>query len=341
VHQANRIDSAASKPEVCSVILTYNEVEAPLECYRTIRAQTYAKHRVIVVDNGSKIPVYEALARALPAESLVRIEENKGFTGGMNVGIRRALEIGSEYIWILNNDVQVPNTQTLEALIKTMLDGDLGLCSPVIIDDYDPKQVLRLYGYGFDAHLWATPLYALDDYETRRVEGRVVCLPGTALLIKADVLRQLGSLDEDYFIQWEDMDFGLRAYKAHVSSASVPSIEINHGFVPAEHRGPAYHYYDARNQILLRKKHLYGLTLYKSLFWGVCRIRETMRWHEEAGRTSANKALMLGLYDGMIGRRSKRTEFSIAKHQEWSIRLAMILVDAMTKAVKWFQNRKK
>ncbi|APZ43475.1 glycosyltransferase family 2 protein [Acidihalobacter ferrooxydans] len=342
MHQANRIDSAAksqsvgaaSEPEVCSVILTYNEVDAPLECFRTIRRQDYAKHRVIVVDNGSEAPVYEALERSIPAESLVRIEANKGFTGGMNVGIQRALETACEYIWILNNDVLVPDGHTLRALIKTMIDSDLGLCTPTIVDDYDPKRVRRLYGYSFDEHLWATPLNDADDYETRRVKGQVVCLPGTALLIKADVLRQLGSLDEDYFIQWEDMDFGLRAHKAHVPSASVTSIEINHGFVPAEHRGLAYHYYDARNQILLRKKHLCGWDLYKSLFWGLFRIREIMKWHEEGGRAPANKALMLGLYDGMIGRRAARAEFNIAKHQEWLIRLTMILVDAMTKAVK-------
>ena len=338
----NQIDSAEEtqsskdldEPEVCSVILTYNDIEAPLECYRAIRKQSYAKHRIIVVDNGSEPPVYEALERSIPAESLVRIEANKGFTGGMNVGIQRALEMGVEYIWILNNDVLVSDKHALRALIKTMMDEKLDLCSPVIVDDYDPKHVRRLYGYSFDGHLWAAQLNEIEDYEARQANGEVICLPGTALLIKSDVLHQLGMLDEDYFIQWEDMDFCLRAHKEHVPSACVPSIEINHGFVPAEHRGPAYHYYDARNQILLRKKHLSGWGLYKSLFWGLFRIRETMKWHEEGGRASANKALMLGVYDGMIGRRGNRAEFDIAKHQEWMIRGAMVLVDAMSKAVK-------
>src|ERR1700674_2500607 len=95
-------------PSVTTIILNWNGLADTRECLSSLRSADYPDNRIVVVDNGSR----EDEASALQAEfgdliEIIRLPENRGFAGGANTGIRRALELDSEYVLLLNNDTVV------------------------------------------------------------------------------------------------------------------------------------------------------------------------------------------------------------------------------------------
>src|SRR5690606_10998851 len=100
-------------PRVCIVMLNWRCVEDTLRCLESLRNLRYPAYRVMVVDNGSGDDSVVRIAEQFPEVDLVETGANLGFSGGCNVGIRRALEQGADYIWLLNSDTRVdPNALT-------------------------------------------------------------------------------------------------------------------------------------------------------------------------------------------------------------------------------------
>ena len=85
---------------VTAVVLSWNGREDTLACLRSLEGEDV---EVIVVDNASE----DRTAEAVTGVELIRNERNLGYAGGMNVGIRRALERGADAVLLLNNDVEV------------------------------------------------------------------------------------------------------------------------------------------------------------------------------------------------------------------------------------------
>ena len=90
-------------PRVSAVLLGWNGREDTLACLRSLGRATYPALSVVVVDNGSTDGGPDAVAAEFPA-SACSAGENRGFAGGVNVGVDAALGDGAEAVLLLNND---------------------------------------------------------------------------------------------------------------------------------------------------------------------------------------------------------------------------------------------
>src|SRR3990172_8183916 len=105
-------------PAVSTIVLNWNGLADTRECMGSLRKVDYPANRVIVVDNGSEADEATILEQQFAGfVEVIRNPANLGFAGGMNVGIRRALEAGAEYVLLLNNDVTVDG-RFLGGLVK-------------------------------------------------------------------------------------------------------------------------------------------------------------------------------------------------------------------------------
>ena len=111
---------------VAIILVNWNGLEDTLACLESLAAQSYRDCTIIVVDNGSSEDV-SLIAMRHPEVVLIRNQENLGFSGGNNIGIRKAAELGTEYCWILNNDTEVA-PDCLARLVQA-LDNDAGLAA--------------------------------------------------------------------------------------------------------------------------------------------------------------------------------------------------------------------
>lgn len=197
-----------SKPKVACVVLNWNRCVDTIECLNALKECIYPQLSLIIVDNGSTDDSLARIRSAHPDVVVLESGTNLGFAGGNNIGIRYALAHGAEYVWLLNNDTK-PAPDALSALLaKALADERLGaiasICyyadAPSVVQAWAGSRVNLWMGYG---RLCTEPHE--DDW--------LHSLNGTSMLIAGKALRDVGLLDEGFFLYWEDTEFSLRLRK--------------------------------------------------------------------------------------------------------------------------------
>lgn len=88
------------------VILNWNQSSDTIACVRLAQRWPIADKRIWVVDNGSRPDEVEALSAALAEVEVIYSPTNRGFAGGNNLALTRALEAGCRSVLLFNNDAQ-------------------------------------------------------------------------------------------------------------------------------------------------------------------------------------------------------------------------------------------
>lgn len=198
---------------IAALIPTWNGWDDTRLCLESLAVADPSPSRIVVVDNGSTDGTPEHLRSQWPEVELLTLESNEGFSRAVNQGLRLLLGSGApKAIFLLNNDVVLtPGVlgrlwETLEADVKIA-----GVC-PLITYFNPPERVW--YGGGCVA-LWRG--YVGHRYiraGVEKVPGQVVdtdYLTGAAVLLRAEALRAVGLLDEDFPFYAEDADWSIRA----------------------------------------------------------------------------------------------------------------------------------
>lgn len=228
---------------VAAVVLSWNGREDTLACLRSLEDEDVD---VIVVDNAS----VDGTAEAVTGVELIRNDENLGYAGGMNTGIRRALERGADAVLLLNNDVEVePGAiDTLEAAVK-----GAGAACPVVVFADQPGRIWYS-GARLDPRRGYNGRHLTDRPAAARETGRIC---GAAVLIPREAIEQVGPFDEELFAYYEDADWSLRARERGLRLLVVPEATVRHK-VSASTGGegsPLALYYSARNLLAVLERH--------------------------------------------------------------------------------------
>jgi len=226
---------ATVQPLVCAVVVNYRQAALTLRCVERLRRSRYERLHIVVVDNGSADgsatrlrtelpalpPAHSPNANAAgqhpgcnPAVSIELVEQahNLGFAAGANAGIRRALGLGAAMVWLLTPDVLV-EPHTLPQMVRAMGgDPQLGICGPVICAGSRAIIGCRLWPrLGYYARLQTVCSRDLSGLPARLPTDYV---DGGCMLLRARMLREIGTLSEDFFLYYEDAELGLRARRA-------------------------------------------------------------------------------------------------------------------------------
>jgi len=203
---------------------------------------------------------------------LIRSEENLGFAGGNNLGLRHVLCRNDErYVWLLNNDTVVdPNA--LGQLIKRMEeDSRIGICGSKLCFYSAPGLIQACGGSSYspltgrNRHIGVgEPASAKGDRQA--VERRIGYVVGASLFVSKDFLLSIGLMNEDYFLYYEELDWVARA-EGKFLQAYAPSSIVYHkqgsslgGNWLARRSGPedsyvASDFYSVRNQIRFTRRY--------------------------------------------------------------------------------------
>jgi GT2 family glycosyltransferase len=291
----------AAPPKVFVCILNWNKRDDTLHCLEAVLEQDYPNLRVVVVDNGStdcSVPALRGLGTRI---DLVEHQENLGFTGGCNAGVRHALAHGGDYVWLLNNDSEC-EPDTLSRLVAyAEPHPDLGMVSPIITDR---RSGTDNFAVGRLDLATGIAIETADAAEAEAIQERYpkqIMLKGTALLLKRSLIERAGLLDEQFFAYCEDNDYSVRCAAAGFRSACVTTTRVYHdeGLPGGGWRKPYAYYYAARNGILFWRKHATGLSAWKYARWHACTIFRVLA---RAGYGRAEtEAFADGLWSGLRG----------------------------------------
>jgi GT2 family glycosyltransferase len=250
----------ASQPRVCIIVLTWKNYDLTRDCLCSLRKIDYANIEIVLVDNGSADGSAERLAAEFPEVRLIQNEKNLGFPAGNNVALRDALQRNPDYFLLLNNDTLVAPDFLSKLVTVAESDDKIGVVNPKILY-FEPSDRIWFAG-GFYKPWWNT---GKVSGENRRDVGKyddtreITFATGCAFLIKTGVVRQVGLLDEIFFLGFEDLDWTVRALQAGFRAFYVGSSVIWHkaSYDTKKNLGkPVRDFYRTRNSILFARKHV-------------------------------------------------------------------------------------
>jgi GT2 family glycosyltransferase len=203
----------ATKNDVLIVILNYKGWQDTLDCVDAVMKQTYRAFDIFLVENGSHDGSNEKLSNLKKNEKIIYIQNdvNRGFSGGVNQGIRYAIEHDYHFTVLLNNDAVV-SPAWLSTLRKTIDTVDASAVTGLLLDGAGKK----IESTGDSYTMWGLPFPRQRDENVDRAVGSGYVFGGTAgaSLYKTELFDKIGLFDEKFFAYFEDTDINFRAQLA-------------------------------------------------------------------------------------------------------------------------------
>ncbi len=281
-------------------IVNYGTAGLAIDALRSLSSQVedLAGGRVVVVDNASGDGSVEKLTAAIEREGwsswaeVMPLDRNGGFAFGNNACIRRALASTNlvDYVMLLN-----PDTVAQPGAVKALVD---------FIDAHPSVGIVgsRLEnangGVECSAHTLPSPLGALDEGARLGVLSRllrryVVTPPpqavahlcdwvsGASMIIRRQVIDEIGLMDENYFLYFEEVDFCRRAQMAGWECWYVPDSRVMHlegasTGIHASAKRRAKYWYDSRRRFFAKHYGIAGLVA-ADVLWGIGRFSFLLR----------------------------------------------------------------
>ena len=282
--------------QLAIIIINWNKAPDTLHSLSMISKWSGLKAEVIVVDNGSSHEDLSLLRKAGPRFQLVINTTNRGYAGGNNAGITKALDEGFPYIMLLNSDATISERCVKQLLECMKYSPDLGVLGPLL------EEGGKNYAGGRNIGIYSRTRIPYDPKDSDSELLIVDYVPGSVLLARREAFEKVGLLEEEFFFSGEIADFCRRVQLARLKCAVYTGCLASHTpDIDSTMRETLYNYYTLRNRFLFIRRHF----RYSKFFWN-------MRWVLEGieqiiiallkRRKKRAHALWLGLRDGVSGR---------------------------------------
>ena len=222
---------------------------------------------VIVVDNASKRNEASVIQERYPQIKVIKSEQNLGFAGGNNIGIKQAK---GKYLFLVNNDA-VFKDYNIQALIDRIeSSSSIGIVCPKIRFDWG-NHPIQFAGY--------TPLskitirnqaigFGEEDNGQYETAHPTPYAHGAAMLIKREAIEKGGWMPECFFLYYEGLDWSMMFTNAGYEIWYEPACTIYHKESQSTGRNSKLRaYYLTRNRLLFIKRNRQGVTRYLSYIY--------------------------------------------------------------------------
>ena len=187
---------------------------------------------IIVADNGSTDGSLEFLSETFPSIHTITFDRNYGFTGGYNRALR---QIDAQYYILLNSDIEITDGW-LEPLVEWMDTHPFcGACAPKLLS-YADREMFEYAGaaggmidrYGYPFCKGRILKMTEKDYGQYDEPEDVLWASGACLMVRADIYRKTGGLDERFFAHQEEIDLCWRIQLEGYNVTVIPESKVFH-----------------------------------------------------------------------------------------------------------------
>ncbi len=242
-------------PLVSVVTLNWNTTAVTCEFLESSRLLTWPNYEILVCDmHSDQDPTAAIEAGNYPFVKLLRSDQNLGFSGGNNWGIRQAR---GEYIFIVNNDTELNPSIITDLLKPFATDDSIGVVCPKILYFFQPG-VIQYAGFNPISKLTGrtTAIGSHEPDHGQYNEGRYTAgAHGCAMMVSRAVIDQTGMFPENFFLYYEEWDWSSRILNAGYKIWYEPSAFILHKeSASVGKQSPLKVYYQTRNRILYMRR---------------------------------------------------------------------------------------
>jgi GT2 family glycosyltransferase len=252
----NKVANIEDLPLVSIVILNYNKTLLTRELLISLRRVTYPEVEIILVDNASNDRSFLQLRDEFPEINIICSKENRGYAGGNNLGIQSA---SGNLILLLNNDVEVARG-FLEPMVNIFLSNPkAGMVSPKIV--YYGRGEAIQYAGSDGINPWTgrgrkNGHREVDNGQYNYVKSTAL-VHGACVLVSAKLIKEVGLLDESYFIYYEEHDWAERAKQRGYELFYAGNAKIYHKESMTSGKDSPFHsYYMSRNRLLFLRRNV-------------------------------------------------------------------------------------
>jgi len=257
-----------NKSQIYAVVLNYNGYNDTINCIESLKKAKYNVINIILVDNASTDSSGRLLNKKYPELHFIFSGKNKGFAGGMNLGIRDALQKDADFILLVNNDTIV-SENFLEPMLEDMIDSSVGIVSGKVFYKDFPDTIYCAGGrVDFLKCTGVAEFQGKSGKEYANVKREISLAEGCFMLVRSEVFKKVGFLEEKFFMYLEDVDFSLRARK-HFKIVYNNNSIIYHksgGGKAWDEFTPLYSYYYTRNRLWFFRNYFFLYRLYVIFF---------------------------------------------------------------------------
>ncbi len=187
------------------IILNYQSRQDTLGCLDSITQSDYENYHILVIDNNSPDGSGNKLrqdVKNFPNTEFIQNQKNLGYAEGNNIGIRKALSEGADYVLILNPDIRLASA-SISACVRTAeQDHAIGAINTIQLQadgqSIDEKFILGV----FPPHLKNKHIDDIDFPEIQETQE----LFGAALFLTREAITKVGGFDPLYFAYGEEID---------------------------------------------------------------------------------------------------------------------------------------
>ncbi|HQL90041.1 MAG TPA: glycosyltransferase family 2 protein [Syntrophales bacterium] len=205
-----------SRPEISVIIVTYHSADVIGACLDSVAAAGGVSREVFVVDNASADGTAEIVRTRFREVRLIANAENRGFAAANNQAIPLCR---GRYLFFLNPDA-VLDGPCLETALQYM-DGhpEVGLAGTrVVYPDGSPQETISLRYPG--------QKHAAE--ELKGLPGGIACVLGASMIARAELIREIGGFDEDYFLYGEDQELCLQVRRRGFEIGYIAEATVYH-----------------------------------------------------------------------------------------------------------------
>jgi GT2 family glycosyltransferase len=210
-------------------------------------SRSQALHTVSVTGNSAV-----EIAACLRAQVIfIRLSSNAGYAAGNNAGITLALQLGADYVWILNNDTLVEPSAAQHLVEYMQHNSRIGLCGTTIMS-YEAPDEIRVMG-GWHYNKWTAKPLPVLSYPDGPL--RMSYIDGASVCVSRDFITRVGLLCEEYFLFCEELDWAVRA-QGHFDLGYCEAAVVYHKGMASYRDMPqsSSEYYGMRARLAVTRK---------------------------------------------------------------------------------------
>lgn len=253
--------------ELISIItVNFNQAKVTCELLASLRNITYKNIEIIVVDNASKEDA-AVIKKQFPEITLINSDSNLGFAGGNNLGLKSA---NGNYILFINNDVEV-SPDFLEPLYQKLIHLDTTAAVSPKIKYFSPGNTIQYAGsYAVNPFTLRNSHVGTGEIDHGQYnEAKLTSYAhGACMLVKRSVIDLIGTMDEKFFLYYEEQDWCERMNRNGYHIFYVPqSVILHKESISTGKNSPLKTYYLSRNRILFARRNFKGYQFLISMLY--------------------------------------------------------------------------